>query len=450
MSVFNLQNISFKKGSTIIAHDSLISFLHENEFRIFHRVYNDFEFDLYKNISKRPGPIQSKNEMLEDRIFSIFNSITQAGFIEHLKEENLTSNQYEILKFEHPQILHMLVMITNKCNMGCKYCYTEANNHLKKERELTGEEWIRLFETVKIPSKYRTQNISFTGGEPTIHPNFVDILKSVSGKYKVEISSNGLDINNNLIEALESLEGLNFLNISMDSYKPSEDEFMRGTGTYTKRLENIRYLYKKGIPLCFGVVVNNITVNSLEETTKYFLEEFPGTSVKYIPLTKMGLALDLEDSIFLSKNDADKYLSTLLQMKEKYQEQILTDYSSFYNKEKDLHWSGRCSHMKCESERDLYLDSVPKQKIITKSEKCNATYGTVAISPSGRMRPCLRADSFYLNMLKTVNKDILMPRIVGLKIKDIGNLPFWEIIKKKAINFDPYKKCALESTLTGG
>ncbi|MEM4605575.1 MAG: radical SAM protein [Candidatus Pacearchaeota archaeon] len=441
-----MKKISFRKGTTIIAHGDLLSFLHENDFKIFHRDYDNFEFNLYKNLLKMSELRLTKNDSLENKLNSFFESLIKTGFVEYISPQDKISNQYEVLKFNYPQMLHILVMVTNKCNMGCKYCYTESNRHLQ-EKELRGDEWIKLLETIKIPSRYRTQNISFTGGEPTLHPDFPYILKAISGKYKIEISSNGLEISDNLIDMLENFDGLNFFNISMDSYKESEDEFMRGSGTYERRLKNIKKLHERGIPLCIGVVVNSVTVKSLKETTKYFLEEFPRISMKYIPITKMGLALELDNSIFLSEKDARMYLDTLLQMKEKYSQRILIDPSSFYKKEEELHWSGRCSHMKFESERDLYLTSLSEKNTIVKSERCNAAYGVVAISSSGRLRPCLRADSFYSEIFNYVSRDILMPHINGLTREEIGRLPFWEIVKQKSFDFNPLKTCALKHHL---
>lgn len=237
-----------------------------------------------------------------------------SGLVNFVDKE-YTIEEYEILEFDHPQILHMLIMLTNRCNMNCKYCYTEANKHLD-EQELSGKDWIELFEKVKIPSKYPCQNISFTGGEPTIHPDFLDILNNISGKYKIEISSNGLEISDKLIHTLKNLEGLNFFNISIDSYKPYEDEFMRGYGTYEKRFYNLQKLYENNISLCIGIVVNSITVNSLEDTTEKFIGEFPGVSIKYIPITRMGLASDLDNFIFLSEDDAKKENLELAEIKD--------------------------------------------------------------------------------------------------------------------------------------
>lgn len=430
--------ISFKKGCTVVAHDDIISSLNDKDFRIFHRKYSNLRFTALKSLKER-GSRDINQEMADAIVNSDFAFYSDKN-----------DNDWELLKLERPQILHALVILTNKCNMHCKYCYTEANKHLG-ERELTGIEWINLFNTIKIPSRYMVQNISFTGGEPTLHPNFIEILDAISGEYKIEISSNGLEISDELIDTLFHYEGLNFFNVSIDSCNKEEDEIMRGTGTYQKRFENIEKIYENDIPLCFGVVASHININSLKETTEYFLEKFPGTSIKYIPITKIGDSLNIDDPIFLTENDVKIYLDTLLEMKEKYKEKVLTDPSSFHGKETgDSHWSGRCSNMKFESERTLNIDNLSEENKISTSEKCNAAYGVVAISPSGRIRPCLRPDSFYSDILEYVPKDILMPHIDGLTRNDIENLSFWKIVKQEASNFNPLETCALKYAINKG
>jgi len=103
--------------------------------------------------------------------------------------------------------------------------------------------------------------------------------------------------------------------------------------------------------------------------------------------------------------------------------------------------------MKFESEKDLYLHSILENNKIKKQEKCNAAYGVVAISSSGRLRPCLRADSFFKDVLKCIPKDVIMPKISGLTQEEIGNLSFWRFVKQGSSGFNPLETCALKYSL---
>ena len=421
------KKLKFRDGTTILAHADLISFLHSKDSRILHVPYTPSTWQELQNLDA----IEEENKLLRELI--------SRGII----ISNRSKEDYVFLRRKNPQILHALIMLTNRCNMGCEYCYTESNMHVK-EGSLSGSQWGAIFDAIKIPCRFSCQNISLTGGEPTIHPDFSDILDSLSGRYKIEVSSNGLRLRKGVLESLVACEGLDLVSISIDSVHPEKDEAMRGAGTYNPRMKNLKTLYSAGLPLCIGSVISHITLPSLEETTQFFLSEFPGIKIKYVPITKMGKALRLSEELFLTREDAEKYIENVVKMREQFKDRVLTDPSSFEEEKTELHWSGRCSSMKYDSERTLFLNPITNKVL----ERCNAAYGVVSISPDGRLRPCLRADSFYNYMLSQTQKDTLMPDIVGLSSKEIGELPFWRIVKREA-EFNPAHTCALEAGMGG-
>ncbi|MDP3027535.1 MAG: radical SAM protein [Nanoarchaeota archaeon] len=413
--------LNLTEDSSIVKHRDLTSFLKKNSFPILHA---------------------SSNQEQENDYFSY---LEKSGFI----DRSASLSQGKVYRFDNPVILHSLVVLTNRCNMDCTYCYTEANDHLNEE-EINGEKWKHIFDNIKIPRSERIQNLSFTGGEPTCHPDFLDIFNHVSGRYKVEVSTNGLRLTDRDLEAFGNFDGLIGINISIDSCYSQEDEIMRGKDTYEKRVANLRRLCERSIPTCLGMVVNGITVNSLKDTTRFFLDQFPGLKIKYIPISCMGKALSLENSLFLSENDAEKYVRDVSKMIKEYGERILTDPTSSLenNISENFHWSGRCSHMKYDSEKSLYKTRMINNKL-SGPEKCNAAYGVVSISPSGNLRPCLRADSFYEEILDENIRERIMPSLIGLSFEEIGKLPFWTDVKKSSCGFNPLNTCALKYNLGG-
>ena len=69
----------------------------------------------------------------------------------------------------------------------------------------------------------------------------------------------------------------------------------------------------------------------------------------------MGKALRLSEELFLTREDAEKYIENVVKMREQFKDRVLTDPSSFEEEKTELHWSGRCSSMKYDSERTLFL-----------------------------------------------------------------------------------------------
>jgi cyclic pyranopterin phosphate synthase len=110
------------------------------------------------------------------------------------------------------------VSLTDKCNLRCVYCMKEDMTFLPNPALMQDDELImliRLFADLGF-DKYR-----LTGGEPTIRPNVVDIVRemsSVAGVDKITMTTNGLLLPK-LAEPLKQA-GLQRVNISIDTLDP--------------------------------------------------------------------------------------------------------------------------------------------------------------------------------------------------------------------------------------
>lgn len=79
------------------------------------------------------------------------------------------------------------ISLTFRCNYNCGYCSQKFNGMeiLRKETNFIG--WVRFFK--RFPEKIREVYVS--GGEPTLHPDFVRIVKFLlSEGYMVKVFSN--------------------------------------------------------------------------------------------------------------------------------------------------------------------------------------------------------------------------------------------------------------------
>jgi MoaA/NifB/PqqE/SkfB family radical SAM enzyme len=403
------------EGHYLVEHGKVLSFLNTSSFPILHTELHQFQEEHLRYLERA-----------------------------RIIDRKTRQNGRNIVRLDHPAILHSLVVLTNRCDMNCGYCYTESNEH-SDEEEIDGERWKQIFDNIKIPGTDRIQNVSLTGGEPTCHPDFLDIFKHMSGKYKVEVSTNGSKLSDAHLEAFKNFDGLICINISIDSRYPKEDEVMRGENTYERRIINLNRLCERDIPTCVGMVVHHLTVKSLADTTRFFLDNFSGLKIKYLPLSRTGRAVTLDNSLFLSEADVETYLQSASEMVRQYGERVVTDPTSCEDKEKpvDFHWSGRCSHMKYGSEKGMHRIKTVGELLVD-PEKCNAAYGVVSISPAGRLRPCLRADSFFGEILNRNTKNIIMPSLSGISFEEIGRLPFWGYVQKGSSGFNPLATCALK------
>jgi radical SAM protein with 4Fe4S-binding SPASM domain len=133
------------------------------------------------------------------------------------------------------------IRVTMACNLRCKHCYSVAGNKL--ENELSLEEIKKVIDELKALGGIR---IFFTGGEPFIRPDILDILSYTDKNgFAIYISTNGTFINSKIIERLKLLKHLRTFQISIDGLKETHDKIRGVKGTFGKAINAIKLAKKK-------------------------------------------------------------------------------------------------------------------------------------------------------------------------------------------------------------
>jgi MoaA/NifB/PqqE/SkfB family radical SAM enzyme len=121
--------------------------------------------------------------------------------------------QYFVLQPHAPLLAQ--VVVTRRCNLKCAYC-----NEFDRVSQPVPLD--RLCATVDHLAALGTRAVAFTGGEPTLHPELVDLVRHTAGKIaKVSMSSNGYKLTPTLVDALSDA-GLGRMQISLDGIEPNE------------------------------------------------------------------------------------------------------------------------------------------------------------------------------------------------------------------------------------
>jgi uncharacterized radical SAM superfamily Fe-S cluster-containing enzyme len=88
----------------------------------------------------------------------------------------------------------LLVDLTNRCNMKCTPCFMDANSGSNHVHELSLEDVKAVLRRSMYFKPRREVNIFFSGGEPTLHPHFLEAVgyaKSL-GFERLHVATNGL------------------------------------------------------------------------------------------------------------------------------------------------------------------------------------------------------------------------------------------------------------------
>ncbi len=120
------------------------------------------------------------------------------------------------------------VLLTTTCNRTCPYCFAK-----KEMAGATGDRmsWENLIYLADFLVKSRERKISLLGGEPTLHPDFVDYVCYLNERgFDICIFTNGIMSEKRLREIQENLRGisptrLSFVcNLNNPDQTPASDE----------------------------------------------------------------------------------------------------------------------------------------------------------------------------------------------------------------------------------
>lgn len=84
---------------------------------------------------------------------------------------------------------YISAFLSMRCNLNCGFCLNsfEKSFNRKNFKELSGEEWVKALN--KIESRPDVP-ITFSGGEPSLHRDFIYILKNLKPELNIDILTN--------------------------------------------------------------------------------------------------------------------------------------------------------------------------------------------------------------------------------------------------------------------
>ena len=166
-----------------------------------------------------------------------------------------------------------IVEITARCNLPCPVCLADA---VAKGAELSREQVLGALRTL-IDTEGQPVPLQFAGGEPTLHPDLVEIVRGARalGYTKMEIDSNGLLLarDAHLAIALRAA-GLTGVYLQMDGLGAEEHEFIRGRDLRAEKLRAIAHCRDAGLQVVLAVtVVPGVNDQALWPLIRFAAEE---------------------------------------------------------------------------------------------------------------------------------------------------------------------------------
>lgn len=137
------------------------------------------------------------------------------------------------------------------CNLNCQGCYIDSSPYNKSLEYIKFEE-VKSYIDEIIKNNMQTTLIGFTGGEPFMNPNIINILKYVlDSGFKTLVLTNAMrpmKLKANQILNLPFLENL-IIRVSIDHFLKPLHEKIRGINTWEELIKNIVWLEKNNLTI---------------------------------------------------------------------------------------------------------------------------------------------------------------------------------------------------------
>lgn len=242
------------------------------------------------------------------------------------------------------------------CNQKCLHCYASGEK-LSSVSELSKSEWMEVIDKLQDAM---VPQITFTGGEPTIREDLVELVNHAKW-FVTRLNTNGILLTEKLCNELYDAS-LDSVQITFYSSKKELHNMLVGGNHFDKTVEGIKNAVKANLDVSCNTPLCSINKDYVE--TIRFLK---GLGVKYFSasgLIPAGNARTDDSTVTkLSKEEITDII------KEAYE----------YCKENDLELSFTSPGWISDTE-------LAKMKMVTPS--CGACLSNMAIAPNGEVIPC--------------------------------------------------------------
>lgn len=132
---------------------------------------------------------------------------------------------------------HLDVYLNLNCNLRCKHCF--VGNELEKKLDFEKGSLYNLLEYAKDKG---VNKLSLLGGEPTIYPHILDVLKKAENlNFKeIRIVSNGTKPLTNIIRTYSAAKLKPTIIFSLDSVNKVTHDKIRGKNSFEQLMYNIK------------------------------------------------------------------------------------------------------------------------------------------------------------------------------------------------------------------
>ena len=210
--------------------------------------------------------------------------------------------------------------LTNRCNLTCPVCFANANAS-GYVFEPTRQEVCKMMAVLRAERPVPCSAIQFAGGEPTIHPEFLDIIRDAKklGFSQIQVATNGIKLaeSQEFTQAMRDA-GMHTVYLQFDGMSDEIYRKMRGYDLLDVKLRAVQHIQActgRKMTVCLvPTVVNGVNDHDLGNIVRYAIKNIDVVhAVNFQPVAFSGR---------ISKHELARQRFTLTDLAQRLHEQL--------------------------------------------------------------------------------------------------------------------------------
>ena len=199
---------------------------------------------------------KAQNDIIKEDLKDLLELLTKIAKREPIPNDigYMTLSKYSKY-MSAPHRMDLMISSMNKdghwhCNQKCLHCYASCQEKAIVN-ELSTEEWKKIIDKCK---ESMISQLTFTGGEPTLRPDLVELVKH-SSWFVTRLNTNGVLLTKELCQQLKEAS-LDSVQITLYSHNEEIHNKLVGANNFNKTIEGIKNALEAGLnvsintPLC--------------------------------------------------------------------------------------------------------------------------------------------------------------------------------------------------------
>jgi sulfatase maturation enzyme AslB (radical SAM superfamily) len=191
------------------------------------------------------------------------------------------------------------VELANICNLHCSYCFRSDENLYSSHAEFFSLDLLR-----RVIEEANVTRINFTGGEPTLHPEFAEALRIIGNAgATVSFVTNGWHFERVWTALQENRAAVSHVAFSLDGVTREDHDRWRGNGSFDRLVRAFTRCYMSKLPFAIKIVIRRDLVDQLEQIA-IFAARMGAASLNFVHVMPTSNAVADDSALSLDEQRA--------------------------------------------------------------------------------------------------------------------------------------------------